>query len=130
MANPTKFDPNRKSDPETLTSFSYGKHACFGREKGKAFLNGMVKLAAELRNLRPAAGEMGTVKTIQMGGVKLFLNDSWSSLGYDASSEFQALLFEIWKLLADLARQLGSCTSMAMVRAATLVAVSRRIRWI
>ena len=95
MANPTKFDPKRKSDAETLTSFSYGKHACFGREKGKAFMNGMVKLVADLRNLRPAAGEMGTVKTIQMGGVKMFLNDSWSSLGYDASSEFRALLSEM-----------------------------------
>jgi len=53
-------------------------------------MNGIIKLAADLRNLRPATGEMGTVKTIQMGGVKLFLNDSWSHLGYDASSEFDS----------------------------------------
>ncbi|KAK3395060.1 linoleate diol synthase [Podospora didyma] len=96
IANPTKFDPNRSSsakpDPDQLTPFSYGKHRCFGRDHAQAFLVGMVKLAATLKSLRPAVGEMGIVKAIRVGNDKLYLNDSWSHLTYDVST---------WKLHYD-----------------------------
>ncbi|KAK0718667.1 linoleate diol synthase [Lasiosphaeria miniovina] len=84
VADATKFDPKRVSD--SVTAFSYGKHQCFGRNPATAFLDGLVKLAAGLKNLRPAPGEMGRVKTIQLGSEKAYLNDSWSYLGFDASS--------------------------------------------
>jgi hypothetical protein len=48
-------------------------------------------LVADLRNLRPAPGQMGLVKTIQVGTEKAYLNDSWSWLGFDASSKFLSL---------------------------------------
>ncbi|KAK3389209.1 heme peroxidase [Podospora didyma] len=79
-----KFDTARKSD--AVTAFSYGKHKCFGHDPATAFLDGMVKLAAGLKNLRPAPGEMGVVKTIRVGSEKAYLNDSWSYLGFDAST--------------------------------------------
>lgn len=47
----------------------------------------MVKLAAGLKQLRPAPGQMGQVKTIRVGSEKAYLNDSWSYLGLDASSK-------------------------------------------
>lgn len=90
MVNATTFDPKRQGSAETLTPFSYGKHSCFGRTKAQAYLNGIVKLVAGLKNLRPAAGEMGVLKTIQVGGNKLYLNDSWSYLAHDASSKSQS----------------------------------------
>jgi len=51
------------------------------------FITGMVKLAAGLKQLRPAPGQMGQVKTIRVGSEKAYLNDSWSYLGLDASSK-------------------------------------------
>ena len=71
-----------------MGAFSFGKHACFGRDPAVAFLVGLVKLVAGLKNLRPAPGEMGLVKTIRVGSEKAYLNDSWSYLGFDASSTF------------------------------------------
>ncbi|KAK3322736.1 heme peroxidase [Apodospora peruviana] len=81
-----KFDPYRKTEAGIVTPFSYGKHQCFGRDPAVAFLIGLVKLVASLKNLRPAPGEMGKVKTIQVGSEKAYLNDSWSYLGFDAST--------------------------------------------
>jgi linoleate 10R-lipoxygenase len=53
-----------------------------------------VKLAADLKQLRPAPGQMGQVKTIRVGTEKAYLNDSWSYLGFDASSKFSLFLPE------------------------------------
>lgn len=86
VSNPTTFDPRRKA--EGVTAFSHGKHQCFGREIVSTFLTSLVKLVAGLKNLRPAPGEMGKVKTIQVGSEKAYLNDSWSYLAFDASSMF------------------------------------------
>ncbi|KAK0629535.1 heme peroxidase [Bombardia bombarda] len=79
------FNPFRK-DSGNVTAFSYGKHHCLGRDPATIFLDGLVRLAAKLKNLRPAPGEMGVVKTIQVGSEKAYLNDSWSYLGFDAST--------------------------------------------
>ncbi|KAK5651915.1 hypothetical protein OQA88_11574 [Cercophora sp. LCS_1] len=79
-----EFKPKRRSD--AVTPFSYGKHQCFGRAMAAAYIDGLVKLAAKLKDLRPAPGEMGIVKTIRVGTEKAYLNDSWSYLGFDAST--------------------------------------------
>ncbi|KAI6090870.1 heme peroxidase [Hypoxylon rubiginosum] len=84
VPNAKEFDPNRKLD--AVSSFSYGQHECLGQEVARAFLTGLVKLVADLKQLRPAPGEMGTVKTIQVGSEKAYLNDSWSYLAFDAST--------------------------------------------
>jgi len=86
VTNPTKFDPSRK--PEAVGAFSHGKHQCFAKELAPAFISSLVKLVANLKNLRPAPGEMGKVKTIRVGSEKAYLNDSWSYLAFDASSEY------------------------------------------
>lgn len=86
-----EFNPARKLG-DAVTPFSHGKHQCLGRHIARAYLNGMVKLVAGLKNLRPAPGEMGKVKTIRVGADKAYLNDSWSYLTFDASSKFPAVL--------------------------------------
>ncbi|OTB05819.1 hypothetical protein M426DRAFT_56178 [Hypoxylon sp. CI-4A] len=90
MRNPSeipdaqKFDPYRKT--ESVTAFSYGQHECLARDIARAFIVGLVKLVADLKQLRPAPGQMGQVKTIRVGTDKAYLNDSWSYLGFDAST--------------------------------------------
>ncbi|KAI0379935.1 heme peroxidase [Hypomontagnella monticulosa] len=96
MRNPSEvphaheFDPHRQTD--TVTAFSYGQHECIAKDVARAFMTGLVKLVADLKQLRPAPGQMGQVKTIQVGTEKAYLNDSWSYLGFDAST---------WKLHFD-----------------------------
>lgn len=51
-------------------------------------MTGLVKLVADLKQLRPAPGQMGQVKTIRVGSEKAYLNDSWSYLAFDANSKF------------------------------------------
>ncbi|KAI2473738.1 heme peroxidase [Annulohypoxylon bovei var. microspora] len=84
VPNAHEFDPHRQTD--SVTSFSYGQHECLSKEVAQAFITGLVKLSADLKELRPAPGEMGKVKTIQVGSEKLFLNDSWSYLCFEAST--------------------------------------------
>jgi cytochrome P450 len=85
-----KFVPTRKQDG-LLTPFSTGPHECFGRTYVIPFIVGMVKLLAGLKDLRPAPGLMGAVKTIQIGSERCYLNDSWSWLSFDAASKFHPL---------------------------------------
>ena len=82
-----KFDPNRKQ-PD-VTGFSYGKHECFGKHLSLVFVTGMVKLAAGLKNLRPAPGPLGQVKIINVGFDKIYMNDSWSMFGFNTSSKLR-----------------------------------------
>ncbi|KAF5572016.1 Psi-producing oxygenase C [Fusarium pseudoanthophilum] len=79
-----KFNPQRKK--EDVSAFSYGQHECIAKDVALAFVTGLIKLVADLKELRPAPGQMGTVKTIQVGTEKAYLNDSWSYLGFDAST--------------------------------------------
>lgn len=88
MPNAKEFNPNRKTD--AVSSYSYGQHECIGQDVARAFLAGLVKLVADLKQLRPAPGDMGTVKTIQVGSEKAYLNDSWSYLAFDASSKLSS----------------------------------------
>jgi cytochrome P450 len=80
-----KFDPTRKTST-ALTTLTHGKHHCVGIDPSVAFVEGLIKLVAKLKNLRPAPGEMGQVKTIMVGSEKAYLNDSWSYLGPYAST--------------------------------------------
>ncbi|KAI8944722.1 heme peroxidase [Xylaria longipes] len=84
------FNPKRKISD--VSAFSYGQHECMAKDLALAFMVGLVKLAADLKQLRPAPGQMGQVKTIRVGTEKAYLNDSWSYLGFDAST---------WKLHFD-----------------------------
>lgn len=84
-----KFIPARKQD-DLITAFSDGPHVCFGRGIATSFIVGMVKLFAGLKDLRPAPGLMGTVKTIEIGTEKCYINDSWSWLSFDASSKLNS----------------------------------------
>ncbi|KAF4976448.1 hypothetical protein FZEAL_6886 [Fusarium zealandicum] len=79
-----KFDAHRKR--EGVSAFSYGQHECLAKDLALAFVTGLVKLVADLKQLRPAPGLMGQVKTVQVGTEKAYLNDSWSYLGFDAST--------------------------------------------
>jgi hypothetical protein len=72
-----------------VAALTHGKHQCVGVDPAVAFVDGLVKLVAKLKNLRPAPGEMGLVKTIKVGSEKAYLNDSWSYLGPNASSKSQ-----------------------------------------
>jgi linoleate 10R-lipoxygenase len=84
------FNPNRKINE--VSAFSFGQHECIAKDLALAFMVGLVKLAADLKQLRPAPGQMGEVRTIQVGTEKAYLNDSWSYLGFDVST---------WKLHFD-----------------------------
>ncbi|KAI0885259.1 heme peroxidase [Annulohypoxylon maeteangense] len=84
VPNAHDFDPHRQTD--SVTSFSYGQHECLAKEIARSFITGMVKLAADLKELRPAPGEMGKVKTIKVGTETTYLNDSWSYLCFEAST--------------------------------------------
>lgn len=85
-----KFDPTRKNGT-SLATLTHGKHQCIGIDPSTAFVEGLIKLVAKLKNLRPAPGEMGVVKTITVGSEKAYLNDSWSYLGPYASSKSSSL---------------------------------------
>ncbi|KAL4904048.1 hypothetical protein BDW74DRAFT_155062 [Aspergillus multicolor] len=94
VLNPTKFDPKRKTN--SVSAFSYGQHECVARGIALAYITGLVKLAAGLKGLRPAAGQLGQVKTIRLGSEKAYLDESWSKLGFEACT---------WKLQFDAGRQ-------------------------
>jgi linoleate 10R-lipoxygenase len=87
VPEPHTFDAYRKNETG-VSAFSYGPHECLAKDVALTFMTGLVKLVADLKQLRPAPGEMGKVKTIRVGSEKAYLNDSWSYLGFDASSEF------------------------------------------
>lgn len=107
-----KFNAHRKTD--AVTAFSYGQHECLAKDLALAFVTGLVKLVADLKQLRPAPGQMGEVKTIQVGTEKAYLNDSWSYLGFDASSKLYSAPGLNLKLTHE---QPGRFTLTAMERA-------------
>jgi linoleate 10R-lipoxygenase len=85
VPNADKFDPSRQQ-PD-ISAYGYGQHECFGKQLTLAYLTGLVKLSASLKNLRPAPGAMGVVKTINVRPDTIYLNDSWSYFGLNANSE-------------------------------------------
>ncbi|KAF5026379.1 hypothetical protein F66182_1507 [Fusarium sp. NRRL 66182] len=77
---------NAQRERQHLSAFSYGQHECIAKDLALAFVTGLIKLVAGLRELRPAPGLMGQVKAIRVGTEKAYLNDSWSHLGFDPST--------------------------------------------
>lgn len=86
VPNPEEFDPQRKF-PE-INPYSYGQHSCVGSTISVAFITGLVKLVADLKDLRPAPGAMGKAKSINVGFDKIYLNDSWSHFAFNTSSKY------------------------------------------
>ncbi|KAG9253116.1 linoleate diol synthase, partial [Emericellopsis atlantica] len=84
VSDHAKFNPKRGSDG--IRAYGYGQHGCLGKEVSDAFVTGLVQLVADLKQLRPAPGQMGRVKTINLPTGKAYLNDSWSYLAFDAST--------------------------------------------
>ncbi|KAK4169880.1 heme peroxidase [Cladorrhinum sp. PSN259] len=82
VSEPAKFDVNRKTDYLTASTTTGNK------ELAVVFVTELVKLAAGLKNLRPAPGEMGQLKSIRLGSDdrEYFLNDTWSHLSFDPST--------------------------------------------
>lgn len=56
------------------------------------YLTGLVKLVADLKDLRPAPGATGQVKSINVGFDKIYLNDSWSYFAFNTSSKYSYYL--------------------------------------
>lgn len=90
------MDPQAFPDPEEVKldrplnsylAFGDGPHQCFGREIGLSYLVGVVKYVTSLKNVRPAAGGMGVLKTIKQGGSVYYLSEDWSSFTPYASSK-------------------------------------------
>lgn len=93
-------DPQAFPDPNSVkldrpldkyASFSFGPHQCFGRELALSYLTGFVKRVTSLKNIRPALGEMGTLKKIFQNGAPQYLTEDWSTFSPYASSK-EALL--------------------------------------
>lgn len=75
VPNANSFDAKRQQ-PE-VTGYSYGQHECFGKHLALTFVAGLVMLSALLKNLRPAPGMAGRVKSMNIGRQRTYLNDSW-----------------------------------------------------
>lgn len=83
---PSQFKLDRPT--KDYIQFGYGPHECLGREIALTYTTGLIKVVAGLKNLRPAPGDMGLLKAIQVGTERCYLNDNWSWLAFDPSSKF------------------------------------------
>ena len=83
-AGPSGLQPNPKvKATKNLEEFRLDRPV-----EAITFIVGMVKLVAGLRNLRPAPRSLGAIKHIQVGTEGCYLNDSWSHLTFDPTSDF------------------------------------------
>ncbi|RCI14312.1 hypothetical protein L249_5918 [Ophiocordyceps polyrhachis-furcata BCC 54312] len=80
VPEPGTFDPQREEGDAMC--YSYGQHECLMKQLAPAYVAGMVRLAAGLEELRPAAG----VRRVRVGGQMMFVNDCWSRLGSNVSN--------------------------------------------
>ncbi len=97
MKGPACQDPIAVPDPKTFKlgrpsdaymHFGYGPHECLGREIALTYCVGILKVVASLKNLRPAPGDMGALKSVNIGTERCYLDDSWSYLTFDPTSKF------------------------------------------
>lgn len=87
VTNPEAFLLDRPID--VYHHFGYGPHKCLGREVAITFITALIKVTANLKNLRPAPGIMGAMKSIRQGTDKWYLNDSWSHLTTHPTSKYR-----------------------------------------
>ncbi|KAI5306174.1 hypothetical protein KEM56_001984 [Ascosphaera pollenicola] len=90
VPEPEKFKLDRPQS--AYIHFNTGPHTCLGREIALAFNVSLLKICAGLKNLRPAPGDMGTLKSVEVNNTTYYLNDSWSYLAPDPTT---------WKLHFD-----------------------------
>ncbi|KAH8587872.1 prostaglandin G/H synthase 2/cyclooxygenase 2, pgh2/cox2 [Bisporella sp. PMI_857] len=98
VPDPQTFKLGRPS--EAYVHFGYGAHACLGREIALTYCVGLLKVAASLKNLRPAPGDMGTLKSINIGSERCYLDDTWSFLTFDPTTwklHYEGLGKGVWK---------------------------------
>lgn len=93
---PACKDADAVPDPQTFKlgrpssaymHFGHGVHECLGREIALTYSVALLKIVASLKNLRPAPGEMGTLKAVTIGTERCYLDDTWSNLTFDPTSE-------------------------------------------
>lgn len=82
--DPQKFNPDRPT--ENFLHFGYGPHECLGREIALITVTILLKVVAGLKNLRPAPGTMGTLKSILTGTERSYLTSDWAELTFDPTS--------------------------------------------
>lgn len=71
---------------ENFLHFGYGPHECLGREIALTTVTILLKVVAGLKNLRPAPGTMGTLKSIFIGTERSYLTSDWAELTFDPTS--------------------------------------------
>lgn len=86
MPDPGEFKLDRPSS--AYIHWGVGPHQCLGREISLSIVVSLVRISAELKNLRPAPGGMGNLKSIMVDTERCYLNDSWSWLTFDPTSKF------------------------------------------
>jgi len=90
IPNPHQFQPGRPA--EAYIHFGHGPHECLGKEITLTYCVGLLEVVARLKNLRPAPGAMGELKSINVGTERCYLDDTWSWLTFDPTT---------WKLHFD-----------------------------
>lgn len=83
---------------DAYQSWGMGPHGCVGRAIAITGLASMLKVCAQLKNLRRAPGDQGKIKFVPgpLPGVKKFLSDDWSRYQPFAGCKF--LFFKIYTL--------------------------------
>ncbi|KAH7407996.1 heme peroxidase [Cadophora sp. MPI-SDFR-AT-0126] len=96
LLGPACKDADAVPDPKTFKlgrpsnayiHFGYGVHECLGREIALTYCVSLLKVVASLKNLRPAPGEMGVLKTVTIGAERCYLDDTWTNLTFDPTSK-------------------------------------------
>lgn len=72
---------------ENYIHFGYGPHECLGREIALTTVTILLKVVAGLKNLRPAPGTMGLLKSLFIGNERSYLTSDWSELTFDPTSK-------------------------------------------
>ncbi|GME60286.1 putative prostaglandin g h synthase 2 cyclooxygenase pgh2 cox2 [Neofusicoccum parvum] len=84
VPDPLKFKLDRPDS--AYIHWGSGPHQCLGREISLSIVMSLIKISAELKNLRPAPGQMGVLKSVMIGTNKTYLNDSWSWMTQDPTT--------------------------------------------
>ncbi|KAF2139467.1 uncharacterized protein K452DRAFT_77778 [Aplosporella prunicola CBS 121167] len=84
VPDPQKFKLDRPDD--TYLRWGSGVHMCLGKQISLSYVTALIKLSARLKNLRPAPGDMGVLKSVTLDTGTYYLNDSWDYLSADPTT--------------------------------------------